>query len=80
MPGGVLHVATDDVPYAQQIDEVLRGSTLQNVFSPDGWLPDVDGRMETGYETDWRAEGRSLHFFEYRRDPSEPRLVWEGEA
>ena len=67
-PGGVLHVATDDVPYAMQIDEVLRaGSGLSNRFAPDGWRPEVPGRMYTGYEADWRAEGRPLHFFEYRR-------------
>jgi len=80
VPGGVLHVATDDVPYAEHIDSVLRTSRLQNVFGSEGWRPDVERSMETGYETDWRAEGRALHFFEYRRDPTEPRLGWEDEA
>ena len=67
-PGGVLHVATDDVPYAAQIDEVLRGeAALLNLNAPDAWLDEVEGRLQTGYEEDWRAAGRPLHFFEYAR-------------
>jgi tRNA (guanine-N7-)-methyltransferase len=67
-PGGMLHVATDDRPYALRIDEVLaRESLLENVFSPDGWRGSVEGRLQTGYEADWVAAGRALHFFEYQR-------------
>ncbi len=66
--GGMLHVATDDVLYASQIDEVLsREPLLENTFAPERWLAEVPGRMQTGYELQWRAEGRSLHFFAYRR-------------
>lgn len=66
--GGVLHVATDDVPYAHQIGEVLAGEPLfENAFAPDKWLPEVPGRIQTGYEIDWRAAGRPLHFFAGRR-------------
>lgn len=66
--GGLLHVATDDVPYAEQIDAVLVAeSRLENVFAPARWLADVPGRMPTAYELEWRAEGRPLHFFAYRR-------------
>lgn len=65
-PGGTLFVATDDVPYAHQIDEVLSGEkTLCNRYAPWPFLPGVEGRMETGYEVQWRAEGRPLHFFAY---------------
>lgn len=68
VPGGVLHVATDDVPYAEQINEVLTADgTLENMFAPEPFLPDVPGRTPTSYELDWRAEGRPLHFFDYRR-------------
>ncbi len=67
-PGGVLYVATDDVPYAHQIDEVLRGEpVLVNRYAPWPFLPEVSGRMRTGYEEQWRAEGRPLHFFAYVR-------------
>jgi tRNA (guanine-N7-)-methyltransferase len=67
--GGVLHVATDDVPYAEHIDVVLAAELqLENAFAPARWLADVPGRMPTAYELEWRAEGRSLHFFAYQRN------------
>jgi tRNA (guanine-N7-)-methyltransferase len=67
-PGGMLHVATDDPAYARQIDALLRGEPdLENAFAPDAWRADVPGRPCTAYEEEWRAEGRPLHFFEYRR-------------
>ena len=74
-PGGTLHLATDDRAYAEQMDEVLSAEPLlENVLAPRHWTPEVPGRMHTGYEEEWRAEGRPLHFFEYRRtrEPLEP--------
>lgn len=68
VPGGVLHVATDDVPYAEHIDAVLAAEPrLANAFAPAPWLAEVEGRMPTAYELEWRAEGRPLHFFAYQR-------------
>jgi tRNA (guanine-N7-)-methyltransferase len=65
-PGGTLFVATDDVPYAHQIDEALAGEkALSNCYAPLAFLPEVGGRMTTGYEAQWRAEARPLHFFAY---------------
>ncbi len=65
-PGGTLYVATDDVPYAHQIDESLAGEkALENRYAPLAFLPEVSGRMRTGYEAQWRAEARPLHFFAY---------------
>jgi len=65
-PGGSLFVATDDVPYAHQIDESLAGEkSLENRYAPLAFLPEVPGRMRTGYEAQWRAESRPLHFFAY---------------
>ncbi len=65
-PGGTLLVATDDVPYAHQIDEALAGEkALENRYAPLAFLPEVPGRMTTGYEAQWRAEARPLHFFAY---------------
>jgi len=70
VPGGVLHTATDHVEYAEQIDAVLGAEgRLENAF-PAPWLPEVAGRVETAYEAMWRAEGRPLHFFQYRRRES----------
>ncbi|MCS5638573.1 MAG: tRNA (guanosine(46)-N7)-methyltransferase TrmB, partial [Myxococcota bacterium] len=62
--GGTLQIATDDIPYAHQISDVLASQPrLENAFAPEPWLRDVPGRIQTGYEIDWRAAGRSLHFF-----------------
>ncbi len=67
-PGGVLHVATDDALYAEQIDEVLAAEALlDNAFAPRRFLSEVPGRTATSYELDWRAEGRPIQFFDYRR-------------
>jgi tRNA G46 methylase TrmB len=64
----MLHVATDHVEYAQQIDAALGGEPLlENAFAPHAWLPEVPGRKATAYEIEWRAEGRPLHFFARRR-------------
>ncbi len=64
--GGLLYVATDDVRYAHQIGEVLAAeSTLCNHYAPWPFLNDVPGRTRTGYEEQWRAAGRPLHFFAY---------------
>jgi len=69
-PGGELHVATDDVPYAEHIDEVLRAEPLLENALPAAFLPEIAGRPVTAYEAMWRAEGRPLHFFTYRRRAS----------
>jgi tRNA (guanine-N7-)-methyltransferase len=67
-PGGVLHVATDHAEYAEQIAAVLSGEPrLENAFAPSAFVREVPGRMSTAYELEWRAEGRPLHFFDYRR-------------
>jgi tRNA (guanine-N7-)-methyltransferase len=64
--GGVLYVATDDVRYANQIGEVLEAEeALFNQYAPWPYLYEVPGRACTGYETQWRGEGRPLHFFAY---------------
>ncbi len=64
--GGVLYVATDDVRYADQIGEVLGAErALFNQYTPWPFLCEVPGRLCTGYEVQWRAAGRPLHFFAY---------------
>ena len=69
-PGGLLHVATDDVPYAEEIDHALeREPLLENPLAPWSFVREVPGRMQTAYEREWRAEGRPLHFWTRRRVP-----------
>jgi tRNA (guanine-N7-)-methyltransferase len=66
--GGMLHVATDHEGYAESIDAALAGEPLlENVFTPAPFLRDVPGRRVTAYEALWRAEGRPVHFWQYRR-------------
>jgi tRNA (guanine-N7-)-methyltransferase len=66
--GGEFHVATDHAAYAEFVAEVLAAEPLlENLAAPARWLPEVPGRRPTAYELEWRAEGRPLHFFEYRR-------------
>jgi tRNA G46 methylase TrmB len=71
VPGGELHLATDHEDYAAQIDASLAGEPLlENAFAPDRFRREVPGRQPTAYELEWRAEGRPLHFFCYRRRPA----------
>jgi len=66
-PTGRLLAATDDVLYAEQIHLVLGAEPgWTNVYSRD-WLDENPGRMQTAYEREWCAEGRRMHFFEYRK-------------
>ena len=66
-PSGRLFAATDDVLYAEQIHAVLDGEPALSNACPRAWLDEVPGRMQTAYEREWRAEGRPMHFFEYRK-------------
>jgi tRNA (guanine-N7-)-methyltransferase len=68
VPGGLLRIATDDPSYAEWIDEALAATpALENRYAPDRWRAAVPDRMPTAYELEWRALGRSFHFFEYAR-------------
>jgi tRNA (guanine-N7-)-methyltransferase len=67
VPGGELQVATDDADYAEQMDAALSGEPLLENALDVRFLRDVPGRSPTAYELEWRAEGRSLHFWTYRR-------------
>jgi tRNA (guanine-N7-)-methyltransferase len=68
VPDGLLHVATDHPDYAEWIDGVLCGvCPLENCYAPDRYRREVPGRPPTAYELEWRALGRPLHYFEYRR-------------
>lgn len=67
VPGGTLQVATDHVAYSEWIDEVLTAEPQLRNARDSAWSADVEGRTRTGYELEWRAEGRRLHFFTYTR-------------
>jgi tRNA G46 methylase TrmB len=67
VPGGELQLATDHVGYAEQIAAVLSAEPLLENALATPFVAEVPGRACTAYEAMWRAEGRSLHFFSYRR-------------
>jgi tRNA G46 methylase TrmB len=70
-PGGRLFLATDHVAYAEQMHAALAGAPgLENAYAPGPWRTEVSDRPRTAYELEWRAEGRPLHFFAYRRRSS----------
>ena len=51
----------------EQIDAVLSDEPrLENALATP-FVAEVPGRPCTAYEAMWRAEGRALHFFTYRR-------------
>jgi len=76
VPGGRLEIATDHVGYAEHIDAVLREAgakrLLRNRMAPVPFARDMPGRRHTAYESEWRAEGRALHFWSYERRASKP--------
>ena len=68
VPGGGLHVATDHPGYAEAIDLCLAAEPgFENAFAPAPFRREVPGHTPTAYELEWRALGRPLHFFEFRR-------------
>ena len=66
--GGFIDLATDHVGYAQTFHEVLSAEpALENAYAPAPFHQEVDGRIPTSYERQWRGEGRQIHYFLYRR-------------
>lgn len=68
VPGGLLHVATDDPTYAAWIDGILPAAPgLENALAPAAHVREVPGRLQTAYEQEWRQRGRIPYFWTYRR-------------
>jgi tRNA (guanine-N7-)-methyltransferase len=68
VPEGRLNLATDDPSYAAQMADVLAGEPLlTNLNAPDAYCRAVTGRIATAYELEWQAQGRTCHYFAYRR-------------
>jgi len=76
VPGGFLEVATDHVEYAEWIQEVLPiEARLECRTAPLAFRREPPARAPTAYELEWRAQGRSAHYFSYTR-----RVDGEGEG
>ena len=69
-PGARVHLSTDHEGYRDWIAEALAGQTqLVNLHAPAPWVAERPARRETAYEAEWRAEGRAIAYFDYRRAP-----------
>ncbi len=72
-PGARLHMATDHAGYADWIREVMAGVPgLRNLNAPAPWSDRRPARLETRYEAEFRAEGRSIAYFEYQKRSGSP--------
>ncbi len=64
----LLHVATDHEGYRDWIAEVFANQTaFVNLHAPVPFVSMQPDRRETAYEAEWRAEGRTIAYFDYRR-------------
>ncbi len=70
-PGGVLHIATDDVPYRDQIIAVMGGGGFENLLD-ERWAAAAPHGHETAFERLWRRHGRDIHHMLYRARESVP--------
>ena len=69
-PGGLLHVSTDHEGYRDWIAGVFAVETrFENLHAPERWSESPPARRETAYEATFRAEGRTIAYFDYRRRP-----------
>ena len=65
---GLVHVSTDHAGYAEWIADVLDAEpALENLHAPEPWSGGRPDRRETAYEAEWREEGRTLRYFDYRK-------------
>lgn len=68
--GGTLFVATDDAAYAQAAAAgFIQTPALESSHPGEPWTLESPYPTQTRYERRWRAEGRTMHYFRYRRRP-----------
>jgi len=69
-PGAILHIATDHEGYRDWIAAVMAAqSAFHSLHAPEAFVATRPERRETAYEAEWRAEGRTMAYFDYRRAP-----------
>lgn len=68
LPGGTLQLATDWVPYAEQMREVLDASpVLRNRAGTEGYVPRNPGRVRTRFEARGERLGHEVRDLCYER-------------
>jgi tRNA (guanine-N7-)-methyltransferase len=70
-PGGVLYLATDDVPYRDQMVEVMAQAGFDNLLDA-AWSDAPPLGHTTKFERLWREHGRDIHHMLYRPRESAP--------
>lgn len=66
--GGEIMLATDIIEYAEMAHDILSATPGLTNRLDAPWVDDLDGRFRTKYEMKGYREGRSGHFFIYRRN------------
>lgn len=67
--GAALHVSTDHAGYGEWIRSVMSSAKgFENLHLPHPWSRQPPKRPVTAYEAEWLAEGRTIAYFDYRRD------------
>lgn len=68
--GALLHIATDHEGYRDWIAAVMASqNAFLNLHAPAEFAAIRPERRETAYEAEWREEGRTMAYFDYRRAP-----------
>lgn len=68
--GALLHISTDHEGYRDWIAAVMeKQDAFVNLHAPAAFAATRPERRETAYEAEWRAEGRTMAYFDYRRAP-----------
>ncbi|HNQ77789.1 MAG TPA: tRNA (guanosine(46)-N7)-methyltransferase TrmB [Acidobacteriota bacterium] len=66
--GGILHLATDHLPLAEQAMTDIRDvADFANADGPDAFRRESPYPFRTRYETKWMSEGRNLFYFTYEK-------------
>jgi len=68
---GVLYLATDDVPYRDQMLDVMARGGFTNVLD-ERWVATAPRGHATSFERLWRRHGRDIHHMLYRPPESAP--------
>ena len=67
---GLILPRLSSFPHTRHVLRESKGATatqLLNAYAPWPFIGEVRGRRQTGYESQWREEGRPMHFFAHQR-------------
>jgi len=69
IPGGRATMATDDVPYRDQILEVVEGhGSFRNLRGPGEYGPRPEGFDQTIFERRWVEQGRGIYYMQFVKE------------